>query len=364
VPAEAPPGASGQPFVTVVIPCLDEEGFIEACLDSVRRQDYPGDRIEILVADGRSRDATREILARVCGEDPRVRMIDNPDRLQAAGMNAAIRCARGELIVRMDAHCEYAPDYVRRCVEVSARTGAENVGGAARARARTSFQRALCAALQSPLGVGGARYRSPNNEGWVDTLFNGAFRRRVFETVGLYDPRAFTNEDADLNQRILESGGRVYLSREIVVHYFPRGSFRALARQYFRYGMGRARTLLKHGRFRSLRPAIPFLMVVAGLLLVALPVLRPLLPWALLSYGAAALFEAARVSRSDGLALAPRVTLVFPVLHLAHGLGFATGLLRFTLRPDFVPVERIEPRASSVPGLLSPTPPPATDARG
>jgi glycosyltransferase involved in cell wall biosynthesis len=326
-----------------VIPCFNEEGFIEACLDSARRQDYPGDRLEILVADGGSEDRTREILERIGRDDPRVRTIDNPARLQAAGMNAAIRLARGALIVRMDAHCEYARDYVRRCVEVSERTGAENVGGAQRALAQTPFQRALCAALLSPLGVGGARYRSAENEGWVDTVFLGAFRRRVFETVGLYDPRAFTNEDADLNQRILEGGGRVYLSREIVVHYFPRGSFRALARQYFRYGMGRARTLLKHGRFRSLRPAMPFLMLVGFLALLLLPASRPLAPLALAVYAAAAIAEAVRVCGRSALALAPRVALIFPVIHLSHGTGFAVGLGRFALRPDWGAPERIEP---------------------
>jgi succinoglycan biosynthesis protein ExoA len=335
------------PFVTVAIPCLNEEGYIEACLDSVRRQDYPADRIEFLVADGRSTDRTREILAGIAREDPRVRLIDNPARLQAAGMNEAIRQARGELIVRMDAHCEYALDYVRRCVEVSERTGADNVGGAQRSLARNSFQRALCAALASPLGVGGARYRSPENEGWVDTVFLGAFRRRVFETVGLYDPRAFTNEDAELNLRILEQGGRVYLSREIVVHYFPRSDMRSLARQYFRYGMGRARTLLKHGRFRSPRPALPFLMVASLLALVAVPPLRPLAPWALAAYAAAASLEALRVTRAASLALAPRVALIFPVLHLSHGTGFAVGLVRFALAPHWAPVERIEPRGSA-----------------
>src|SRR5262249_58680066 len=125
-----------------------------------------------------------------------------------------------------------------------ARGGAASAGGAQRARARSAFQRALCAARDSPLAVGGARYRSGANEGFVDTVFLGAFKRRVFETVGLYDPRAVTNEDAELNQRLLDSGGRVYLSRDIVVHYHPRDSFGAVARQYFRYGRGRARTFL------------------------------------------------------------------------------------------------------------------------
>src|SRR5215510_6061162 len=248
-----------QPRVTIAMPAYNEERYIEACIASVQAQHYPKHLIEILIADGRSTDKTREILARLAEADPRIKMIDNPARLQAAGLGLLVKAAQGDVIVRMDVHCEYAPDYVRRCVEALERTGADNVGGAQRAKARTAFQRALCAALASPLGVGGARYRSADAEGFVDTVFLGAFRRRVFETIGLWDPGAITNEDAELNQRILDAGGQIYLSRDIVVHYYPRDSFRALATQYFRYGRGRARTLLKLGRFPKLRPLGPFI---------------------------------------------------------------------------------------------------------
>src|SRR5512140_2205642 len=238
-----------EPLVTIAMPAFNEEHYIEACIASVQAQDYPKDRIEILVADGRSTDRTRDILARLAAEDPRIKMIDNPARLQAAGLGELVKQAQGDVIVRMDVHCEYAPDYVRRCVETLERTGADNVGGAQRARAKSAFQRALCAALGSPLGVGGARYRSAEAEGFVDTVFLGAFRRRVFETIGMWDPGAITNEDAELNQRILDSGGQIYLSRDIVVHYFPRDSFKTLATQYYKYGRGRARTLIKLGSF-------------------------------------------------------------------------------------------------------------------
>ncbi len=326
------------------MPCLNEEAYIEACLRSVQCQDYPQDRLEILVADGRSSDGTRAILERLQREDSRLNVIDNPERLQAAGMNAAIRRALGEIIVRMDVHCEYAPDYVRQCVEALERTGADNVGGAQRARAEGRFQDAMCRALRSPLGVGGAAYRSEDRDGWVDTVFLGAFRRRVFETAGLYDPLAFTNEDAELNQRILEAGGRIYLSREIVVHYYPRGSMVALARQYFRYGQGRGRTLLKHGRLRSLRPMFPFLGVTGALGLLATPGLRPLAPLAFLLYALVLGAEALRVTGSDARRLTPLVALIFLVLHTSHGLGFAGGLMRFVARPDWGPVERLEPR--------------------
>ena len=331
--------------VTIAMPSFNEEHYIEACIASVQAQDYPAELIEILVADGRSTDRTREILARLSEADPRIRMIDNPARLQAAGLGLLVKEATGDIIVRMDVHAEYAPDYVRRCVEVLERTGADNVGGAQRAKAKTAFQRALCAALESPLGVGGAKYRSSEAEGFVDTVFLGAFRRRVFESIGLWDPGAITNEDAELNQRILDAGGQVYLSKDIVVHYFPRDSIQTLAKQYFRYGRGRARTLLKLGRFPTLRPLLPFFMVSGAATLILLPPLWPLVPAAVATYALATGAEAVRVGRKLGAGALPTVWSIFPVLHASHGAGFAAGLWQYLRNPDWpAEPERIPPR--------------------
>src|SRR3954470_13121017 len=301
-----------QPRVTIAMPAYNEERYIEACVASVQAQDYPRDLIEILIADGRSTDRTREIVARLAAADPRIHLVDNPARLQAAGLGLMVKQATGDVLVRMDVHCEYAPDYVRKCVEVLERTGADNVGGSQRARARTAFQRALCAALASPLGGGAARCRSADAEGYVDTVFLGAFRRRVFETVGLWDPGAITNEDAELNQRILDSGGQIYLSRDIVVHYFPRDSFKTLAKQYYKYGRGRARTLLKLGSFPTLRPALPFLMVCGAGAMLAFPPLWPLAPVAFATYALATGAEAVRVAGKLGPAAVPTVWAIFP----------------------------------------------------
>ncbi|MGE0871716.1 MAG: glycosyltransferase family 2 protein [Kofleriaceae bacterium] len=338
-----------QPRVTIAMPAFNEENYIEACIASVQAQDYPRDQIEILVADGRSTDRTREILAQLTTADPRIRMIDNPARLQAAGLGLLVKEASGDIIVRMDVHCEYAPDYVRKCVETLERTGADNVGGAQRAKAKSFFQRALCAALTSPLGVGGARYRSEDAEGFVDTVFLGAFRRRVFETVGLWDPLAITNEDAELNQRILETGGQIYLSRDIVVHYFPRDSFKALATQYYKYGRGRARTLLKLGKFPSVRPLLPFLMVSGAAAMLALPPLWPFAPTAFATYALATGAEAIRVGSKAGSSAIPTVWAIFPVLHASHGAGFAAGLWQYLRNPDWPPEpERIPPKKTAL----------------
>jgi succinoglycan biosynthesis protein ExoA len=338
-----------RPFVTVAMPCLDEERYIEACLRSVLAQDYPAKRLEIIVADGGSRDRTRALVTRMAAADPRIVLVHNPGRLQSAGMNEVIRRSRGDVVVRMDVHCEYAPDYVRKCVEVLERTGADNVGGAQRARATTPFQHAVCAALSSPLGVGGASYRSAENEGFVDTVFLGAFRRRVFEEVGLYDPCAVTNEDAELNQRIHAAGGRVYLSKEIVVFYAPRDSATALARQYYRYGRGRARTLLKHRRLTSIRPYIPFLMVVAGAVLLAASLLHPFAAVVFAAYAALTAIEAVRVSPSLGVRGIGTVWAIFPLLHVSHGIGVAAGFVHYLRRPDWREPARVAARVSISP---------------
>jgi GT2 family glycosyltransferase len=260
-------------------------------------------------------------------------VIDNPDRVQAAGLNRILAEARGEIVVRMDVHCEYAPDYVEQCVTVLERTGADSVGGAQRCRGRTPFEKVVCAALESPLGVGGAAYRSAGREGFVDTVFLGAYRRAVFERVGRWDPAAITNEDAELNQRLVRSGGRIYLSREVVVYYAPRDSFTALARQYFRYGRGRARTLLKHRELLSPRPALPFLGLLAGLSMLALAPRTGLV--AASAYAGVTFAEALRVGWRDGLPSAIRAWGVFPTLHLAHATGFGVGLVRYALARDW-----------------------------
>jgi cellulose synthase/poly-beta-1,6-N-acetylglucosamine synthase-like glycosyltransferase len=317
------------------MPCLDEERFIEGCLASVQKQTYPPEQIEILVADGGSQDETRAILARLVQHDPRIRVIDNPDRIQAAGLNRILAEAKGDVFVRMDVHCEYAPDYVERCVAVLERTGADNVGGAPRCRGVSPFQKAVCAALRSPLGAGGAPQWNPDNQGFVHSVPFGALRRDFLRALGGFDPRAATNEDAELNQRLIAAGGRVYLSSEIVFSYYPRPSASSLARQYFRYGYGRARTLVKHRQLLNPRPALPFLALVMALASLTLFRGSGAATWLGALYATVSLAEAFRVGRREGLGVTLLAWLVFPTMLVAHGTGFACGLARYVLAPDW-----------------------------
>ena len=330
------------PLVTLVMPSYNEEAHIEECLRSLLGQDYPAERMEVLVADGGSADKTREIVTKIAATDRRVRLLDNSaHKIQSYGMNLAIKESCGEFILVTDVHAEYAQDYVSKLVEVFTTTGADAAGGAQRAKAKTPFQRALCAALDSPLGVGGASYRSAMKEGWVDTVFPGSFSRKILEKVGLYDVKAVTNEDAELFQRILKSGGRVYLSPKVVVHYYPRSNLRLLAKQYFKYGDGRARTLLLHQGLPVVRPVIPCLALVSAIVLLAVPALRFLFPWALGVYLLATLVEAIRVGCRAGAMAIPTVWVIFPTMHIAHGLGMLIGLIKYTIKPKPPVIERI-----------------------
>ncbi len=326
------PPLEARPLCSIVIPCLNEARDIESVVRGAMEQRYPPHALEILVADGGSTDGTQAIVARLAAEDPRVQLVDNPGRFPSAGMNAGIRRARGTVIVRMDAHAAYAADYVLASVEALQRTGACNVGGAARAKHRSTFQRAVSAALASPLAVGGSAYRDATREGFVETVFNGAFRREAIDHVGLYDERARTNEDAELNQRIIEAGGRVYLSRSIVAFYYPRASLSGLAAQYLSYGQGRARTLLRRGRLLSSRPLVPFAAVTIFAVLAVFAALLPGAAWLLAAaceiYLGVVLLESARLAATD-LRFFPLLIAIFPVMHAAHGLGVWEGLFRF-----------------------------------
>jgi len=334
------------PFVSIIIPCRNEEKYIHAMLTDVLCQDYPKNRMEILISDGMSCDNTRDIIAQFMEKDSRIIFMNNLMIIQATALNDMIKVAKGDVIIRMDVHSNYNADYVSRCIEVLDKTGADNVGGAARPRAVGTFQRALCTSLTSPLAMGGAKYRSANAEGFVDTIPFGAFRRSVFEKVGLFDPNAITNEDSELNQRLAKVGGKIYLSKNIIMHYYPRDSIFGLIKQYFRYGRGRARTALMHHGLPKVRPMVPFSFVVCAVLLVAIPHCRPISPWIFGMYALLTGLEALRLAGLRNLLSTPIVWSVFPALHISHGVGFAVGLIHYLLYPDWSEPELLPERSS------------------
>jgi succinoglycan biosynthesis protein ExoA len=321
--------SQGLPYVSVVIPVYNEERYVEACLASVLDQDYPADRYEVIVADGGSTDRTREIVTSVAARNANVRLIDNPGRTQAAGLNHAILASRGEYIARQDGHAEWTREHLRRSVQLLLDTGADNVGGRADGVGQGATGRAIACAMRSPFGVGGARFRYSTRLEEVATVFPGTFRRRTLERVGLFDEAYPPHEDYELNNRIRASGGRILYSPDIPTRYYVRNSVRALARQYYRYG--RAKVRVARSAPSVVRPyhlAAPAL-VAAGPAVAALalsPRTRRLAALSAAIYAVGCVAAGLRSSRGEPVGVRARTPLVFPVLHFAWGLGFWAGV--------------------------------------
>jgi glycosyltransferase involved in cell wall biosynthesis len=314
------------PEISVVIPVRNEEQTIAAAITSALEQlDAPP--LEVIVADGDSSDGTRAAVMAIAHDDFRVRLIGNPERHTPAGLNAAIRAARGDVIVRCDAHSVLPADFVVTARNVLAETGADVVGGTMRAVGTGFWQRAIAVALTTPVGVGDARFHTGGPAGPVDTVYLGVFRRRALERVGLFDESLQRNQDYELNYRIRKAGGEVYFDPRLAVDYIPRSGLKALADQYRRYGMWKRLVLRRFPeslRWRQL--AAPLLvvglLVSIVILLVGRPLLAALVPGGyLLTLVGTAIVELVR--RRDFAALA--LPLVLPTMHLSWAFGFMTS---------------------------------------
>jgi len=307
------------PGVTVALPVLNEAAHIEGCLRAVAEQTYPR-IVEVLVVDGGSEDATREIAARF----PGVRVVDNPDRLQSAGLNVALREARGDVLVRVDGRTVVASDYVDQCIAALTRSGAALVGGPLEPRGTTWVERAVGAALTSTLGAGPARFRNGNSSAaWTDIVYLGAAWVDVLRRHGGYDQDFASNEDGELLHRLGHDGG-VWFDPAIRSTYRPRGSFAGFMKQYYRYGAGRAATVRKYPDSVRLRQLAAPLLVLGFLS-----------PWrrrVALAYLAVVAVGSGIEMRRD-LAAGAGLAVALPVMHLSWGVGFLVGCSRRYLPP-------------------------------
>jgi succinoglycan biosynthesis protein ExoA len=326
----APPAAAAA-FVSIVVPALNEEAYIEACLRSLLAQ-WPAAACEILVMDGGSTDRTPEIVAELARRHPQLRLLHNPRRIQSAAMNLAARLAspRATILVRADAHAHYPPGFVRRCVAELLRTGATSVVVPMRTEAEPDqgLQRAIAAAQSSRLGNGGSAHRAGAVSGFVDHGHHAAFDRAFFLSIGGYDESFTHNEDAELDHRAALAGGRVWMCAEAPVVYFPRKRLEALGRQYLRHGRGRARMLMKHGLRPRPRQMAPLLALGGSAGALALAPLLPALAALALPYPLLCLLWgfAQALRRRD-----PWLLAAGPALLTMH-LGWAAGFLQAALR--------------------------------
>jgi succinoglycan biosynthesis protein ExoA len=334
--------------ILVGVPALDEERHIAACLRSLMAGPPEMRAVRIVVADGGSRDATRRIVAGLAAEFPNIELIDNPGRVQSAALNRIVETCAGpghRVLVRCDAHAVYPPGYVLRVAASLAARGAAALAVPMDAVGERGFQRAAAWAVDTLLGSGGAPHRGGRRSGWVDHGHHAGIRLDWFRRVGGYDPGFSHNEDAEFDHRLARAGGRIWLDAGLRVAYPMRTTPAALARQYWRYGRGRARTVLKHRLRPRLRQVAP-VVAVAGLSLGVLAPLHPafLVPAAgyLALVAAASLWTALRLGSPCGLWAGPALA----AMHLPWGAGFLAATLAHAWRERSVDIGLIQESAS------------------
>lgn len=356
-PPALAPRCPSIPIVSIIVPCRNEQDHIHASLRSILTQELVPGEFEIIVADGMSDDGTQEILQQLAAEHPHLRVIANPGRIVSTGLNAAIAAARGRVIVRMDAHTEYAADYVRQCLTVLRDTGADNVGGPVRTKSRGSWQSAICAAYHSPFAVGGARFHQVAYEGYVDTVPYGCWPRKVFDQIGLFDEELIRNQDDELNLRLTRMGGKIWQAPCIQSWYSPRRSLRSLFRQYLQYGYWKVRVIQKHRRPASVRHLVPGSFVLCLIVLPLVALWWPPAVWAWLGlvgiYGLCTMAVSLLIAARQDWRLLPLLPWVFACYHVSYGAGFLCGVWDFVFLQGVVQLPDTHARTRPTMGRLS-----------
>ena len=339
------------PFISVIVPVRNEGPFMEKLLGRLLGQNYPPERFEVIVADGESTDDTRAIVSRLQARHANLRLLTNPKRLSSAGRNLAVLAAAGGILVLVDGHCEVDnDDYLLELADAFALSGAECVGRPQPldVTAATPLQRAIAAARASRLGHNPDSYIYSSAEQFVRPQSVAiAYRRTVFDTVGLFDESFDACEDVEFNHRVDRAGYRCYFTPRVQVRYHPRATLRGLFRQMARYGRGRVRLLRKYPETFTLACFLPAVLLLA---LTLGPLLALAAGWLGIAYLAGfGLYAAVILVSSLGIVfhqrdgeLLPWLPLVFPVIHLGAGFGILKEALTGWGRP----------RGESLPGMI------------
>lgn len=327
---------SPDPRVTLIMPARNEAAFIARSLGAALAQDFPPERLEIIVIDDGSTDRTRAVIEALPEAD-RVRIIDGPGRGVAAALNRGVAAATGDIIVRVDAHNVIAPDYVYRSVDLLVSGAADNAGGRWIITGGTPTEQAIAAAFTSPFGVGGAPWRVSASREEVDTVPFGAYWREALRRLGGWDERLTRNQDYELNWRLRAAGGTIIYDPAIVSTYHVKRDLRGLWRQYHQYGLWKARVIRMHPRSWRWRHLVAPVFVaslgVCGGLSLFGRIGRVLLGGLVLAYALAVGLAAVLTAHRHGWRHLPRLPLVFAILHLAWGAGFWRGIVMPRLEP-------------------------------
>lgn len=324
------------PSVSIIVPCYNEQATIRLLLDAILSQTYPHSKMDVVIADGLSQDKTLAVIARFQEENPNlpVLVVSNYKRTIPSSLNLAIDSARGDIIVRLDAHSMPIPEYVERCVQALEDEKGNSVGGVwmIRSGGKGWVAGAIAIAAAHPLGVGDAMYRLEAKPGEVDTVPFGAFRRELIEKIGGFDETLLTNEDYEFNSRIRRNGGVVWLDPHIRSTYIARSSLVELAKQYWRYGYWKLRMLARYPRTIRWRQALPPLFVLSLILLLVFSVFdsefKILLSAEIILYLLVLVIAGIIIAiRQRKLLVALGLIFAIMTMHLSWGSGFLWSLV-------------------------------------
>jgi len=324
---------SERPLVTVIIPMRNEADWLGRCLETVFAQDYPADRIEIIVVDGMSDDGSYEFAVDLASRRSDLKVLRNPARIVPSSLNLAIDEARGDIIARVDSHTMLEPDYISCGVEILERSGADSVGGPMVKIGGGPVGDAIAVAMSSRFGVG-SYFQYASEEREADTVYMGMWPRSLFARVGLFDEELVRNQDDEFSYRIRKAGGRIVCSPAMRSLYQNRQSWIKLIRQFFEYGLWKTRVLQKHPAQMSLRHFIPpafGALVGLGIVSAPLSVVGPVA-----AVSAAAVYSVIMLGvawwEGRGEVSVLRVWLALAIIHHAWSIGFLLGAIRFVPR--------------------------------
>lgn len=325
-------------IVSIIIPCLNEEKFIGKCLDSIIAQEYPKDKLEVLVVDGMSEDRTREIIERYRKQFPFIRLLDNPKKIVPTAMNLGIKKAKGDIIIRMDAHIEYDKNYISKIVTWLGKSNADNVGGVCITLpgADTIKAKTIALALSSPFGVGNSMFRiGVKKPVYVDTVPFGAYRKEVFHMVGIFDERLVRNQDIEFNLRLKKTGGKILLVPDVISYYYARTNLKDLFKQNFWNGFWVIYSLKFAKLPFSIRHLVPFMFVLSLFGSLAASVLfKPFLYLFSLVAGCyliTNIFFSCKLSLRNKMNFFIPLVASFGTLHFSYGFGSILGAVKLAL---------------------------------
>jgi glycosyltransferase involved in cell wall biosynthesis len=324
--------------ISIIIPCWNEEKFIAKCLDSVIGQDYSKDNLEVLMVDGMSEDSTREIVGEYCKKYPFVKLLDNLKRFTPFAVNIGIKNAKGDFIILMGAHADYAKDYVSRCVAAMEKSSADNVGGILTAKpAINSLKaRAIALCLSSPFGAGGSfRFQSKRSIE-TDTVFGGCYRKEVFDKIGLFDERLIRSQDMEFNMRLKKAGGKIMMFPDIICYYYPKSNFKDFFIHNFWDGVW-AIYPLKFIRIPlKLRHYIPMFFVLSLISFLVLGVCW--YQWFVAFFGFLAVYVFSMLFFSAQIAIREKewrylflMPVAFAIRHFGYGIGSFYGIAKLLM---------------------------------